>query len=223
MFDSWLLAPWALIVLLPLTFLVVVAAALLGRSSPIRLRHWAEGAGGPLAKLYDAPARFEALRLLLELGAKLLPVVLGWTLWITLSGWSWLQAQGAHWPLAAAVGTVVLLLLVMEWLNHLLVERYTEVALERLTGGVRVLLIVLGPLIFLLAPVVPHATDEVEPEEDEDEDDPTDNELEAFIDVGRREGILEPGEGELVRSIVDFGDTQVKRVMIPRVEIQSAP
>jgi CBS domain containing-hemolysin-like protein len=53
---------------------------------------------------------------------------------------------------------------------------------------------------------------------DEEEDDSGDN-LQALIDVGEEEGIIEEEEGELIHSIVEFGDTLVNEVMTPRTEI----
>jgi hypothetical protein len=44
-----------------------------------------------------------------------------------------------------------------------------------------------------------------------------------FIDVSTREGILEPGERELVRGVVDFGETAVRSVMTPRIDMVVAP
>ena len=58
--------------------------------------------------------------------------------------------------------------------------------------------------------------------EDDDEDDLSDEEIEAFIDVGTREGILEPEQGEWLWSIVDFGDTPVRSVMTPRIDMVCA-
>jgi magnesium and cobalt transporter len=40
-----------------------------------------------------------------------------------------------------------------------------------------------------------------------------------LIDVGAAEGILEKGEGELIHSIIEFGDTRVSEVMTPRPDI----
>src|SRR5215510_7194993 len=54
-------------------------------------------------------------------------------------------------------------------------------------------------------------------EEEEEEDDSGD--LQALIDVGEAEGILEEEEGELIHAIIDFGDTRVSEVMTPRPEI----
>ena len=47
----------------------------------------------------------------------------------------------------------------------------------------------------------------------------TDEEVQAFIEVGREEGILEKEEEKLLLSIVDFGDTRVREVMTPRTDI----
>ncbi|HLL70358.1 MAG TPA: hemolysin family protein [Pyrinomonadaceae bacterium] len=54
--------------------------------------------------------------------------------------------------------------------------------------------------------------------DEEDEDDNGDD-LQALIDVGEEEGILEEEEGELIHSIIEFGDTRVSEVMTPRTEI----
>ncbi len=43
--------------------------------------------------------------------------------------------------------------------------------------------------------------------------------IQAFIDVGEKEGILEEEEGEMVKSIVDFGDTMAREVMTPRTDM----
>src|SRR5215211_6583274 len=51
----------------------------------------------------------------------------------------------------------------------------------------------------------------------EDGDDSGD--LQALIDVGEAEGILEEEEGELIHSIIEFGDTRVSEVMTPRPDI----
>ena len=56
-------------------------------------------------------------------------------------------------------------------------------------------------------------TGDVEEEEDDSGD------LQALIDVGEAEGILEEEEGELIHSIIEFGDTRVSEVMTPRPEI----
>ncbi len=54
--------------------------------------------------------------------------------------------------------------------------------------------------------------------DDEEEQDSVDD-IQALIDVGEAEGILEEEEGELIHSIIEFGDTRVSEVMTPRPDI----
>ena len=58
-------------------------------------------------------------------------------------------------------------------------------------------------------------------EDDEDQDSIDD--IQALIDVGEAEGILEEEEGELIHSILEFGDTRVSEVMTPRPDIVAVP
>lgn len=54
---------------------------------------------------------------------------------------------------------------------------------------------------------------------DEDEEQDAGDDIQALIDVGEAEGILEEEEGELIHSILEFGDTRVSEVMTPRPDI----
>ena len=60
--------------------------------------------------------------------------------------------------------------------------------------------------------------EELEDGEEDEEQDPGDD-IQALIDVGEAEGILEEEEGELIHSIIEFGDTCVNEVMTPRPDI----
>jgi putative hemolysin len=57
----------------------------------------------------------------------------------------------------------------------------------------------------------------------EDEEQDTEDDIQALIDVGEAEGILEEEEGELIHSILEFGDTRVSEVMTPRPDIVAVP
>ncbi len=207
------LGVWSLALAAPLSILLTTLSALLERSGPIRLRHWAEEAGGGLRELYDRPRRFEAFRFSISLAAKVMPLLLVGLLWAVLGASG---VAGAWWIAPAAVAAV---LVVVEGVNRRLVELHSEEALSALTMVLRAAHAVARPGIWLMAPFAPVGED---PEEEE-EDEASDEEIDAFIDVGRREGILEPEEENLVRSVVVFGDTRVRSVMTPRVEIKSVP
>jgi CBS domain containing-hemolysin-like protein len=193
-------------------WLLSVLAALLERSGPIRLRHWAQEAGSILRSLYGRLPRFEAYRFLLSLCARLM---LACFYGLVATMLQQLGIEGAFlWaflPLTALVGAA-------EVVNRHLVGRHPETALRALTPLFRWTAALLGPLLPLVAPVLP-----APPQEDEELEEASRAEIDAFIDVGRKEGILEPAEEELVRGVVDFGDTQVHSVMTPRIDIVAAP
>jgi putative hemolysin len=52
-----------------------------------------------------------------------------------------------------------------------------------------------------------------------DGEDETLGEIQAFINVGEEEGIIEESEGELIQSIIEFSDTLVSEIMRPRLQI----
>jgi CBS domain containing-hemolysin-like protein len=217
MADATLLPPaalgWILILSLPAGVLFAVLSALLERSGPIRLRQWAEDAGGNLRRLYDAPVRFGVFRFLLSLFSRLIPIIL------VLALAQLLQVWNRRFPFFWAFGFVAMLVAFVEASNRALLARDPERALRALTRLYRMALVLLSPFVALLAPLVPSSR----LERDENEEDATDEEIEAFIDVGTREGILEPEQGEWLWSIVDFRDTQVRSVMTPRIDMVCAP
>ncbi|MBC8031122.1 MAG: HlyC/CorC family transporter [Pyrinomonadaceae bacterium] len=97
-------------------------------------------------------------------------------------------------------------------------------------------LLFLLPLIRPLLPLMAFAADpfhklfdrsrkkelETDKGEDDEEQDSVDD-IQALIDVGEAEGILEEEEGELIHSILEFGDTRVSEVMTPRPDIVAVP
>jgi len=64
--------------------------------------------------------------------------------------------------------------------------------------------------------------EEIEEAHDEEEDDDGDD-IEALIDVGEAEGIIEEEERELIQSVIEFRDATVAEVMTPRTEIVALP
>ncbi|MCD7765877.1 MAG: hemolysin family protein [Lachnospiraceae bacterium] len=47
----------------------------------------------------------------------------------------------------------------------------------------------------------------------------TEQELRTFVDVSHQEGVIEKEEREMIYNVVDFGDSLVKDVMVPRSEV----
>src|SRR5207247_129722 len=53
----------------------------------------------------------------------------------------------------------------------------------------------------------------------DDDEEVTEEEVQAYIDVGEEEGILEGPEGKLLQSIVEFGDRVARELMTPRIDV----
>jgi CBS domain containing-hemolysin-like protein len=61
--------------------------------------------------------------------------------------------------------------------------------------------------------------EDIEPAKKEEET--SEEEIQAFIDAGQEEGILEHDEGEMIQSIVHFRDKVAREVMTPRTQIEA--
>ncbi len=207
---------WLVAVLVPVSALVSVLSALLERSGPIRLRYWAEEAGGRVRALIDDPVRFGAFRSLLSLGGRLLPIA------AYVATAALLAALGLPHAQLVPLALVTLLLVAAEVTNRALVVHDSERALRALTRLYRIALVLLLPLVAVVAALVPR--DRLRPREEPEEDEAaSDEEVEAFIDVGTREGIIEPEQGEWLSNIVEFGEAQARSVMTPRIDMVCAP
>ncbi len=208
-----------------LSVLFQVLAAMLDRPGPIRVRHWAEEAGGKLEELYTAPARFEAFRYLLSFLSKALPIGLVLSVgavvnWSGASDATVTSGDGAG--LAWGFAVAVLVLLATELFNRVFVGNNAEMVLRRLTPTYRSVRWLLNPLVPLISPLVRAASEE-NGDSPIPDDEASEGEIEAFLDVGAKEGILEPGDGDMIMRVMDFGDAVVKSVMIPRIDMVCAP
>ena len=59
--------------------------------------------------------------------------------------------------------------------------------------------------------------------DDEDDEDDDGSDLQALIEVGEEEGILEEEERERIQNIIEFGETRAGEVMTPRTDIVALP
>ncbi|MCP4148416.1 MAG: HlyC/CorC family transporter [bacterium] len=53
----------------------------------------------------------------------------------------------------------------------------------------------------------------------DEDDDLSEKEVEVFIEEGTKEGVLEKEDKELIESVIEFGDTLVKEIITPRVDM----
>ena len=191
-----------------LAFLLFESFALaLDRLSPIKLRGLLEE-HPERARILSGPGEIEIIRTTTKV---LVQILLLAGLLTVVSGF---QAFGVE-PAWAWGGGVFL----AGWL-------VSEVVLLRLGGAAdpertvaRLLPVVTGASWLLLPLAIPVRKIFNARGAPKIETDATDQEVQAYIDVGRQEGILEKEEEKLLLSIVDFGDTRVREVMTPRTDI----
>jgi putative hemolysin len=117
----------------------------------------------------------------------------------------------------AVLGVVLVILIFNQLLPFVFFTRTRGEWIARLRGVLRVLFYLMTPVtLFLgfllsiaaLAESAPHAEDETNIEA-----------VNALLEAGEEEGILEESDRELVRSAVEFGDKVVREVMTPRPEM----
>jgi putative hemolysin len=68
----------------------------------------------------------------------------------------------------------------------------------------------------------PHVTQTAAPADNDEEED-NGGDIQALIDVGEEEGILEEEERERIQNIIEFGETRAGEVMTPRTDIVALP
>jgi putative hemolysin len=117
----------------------------------------------------------------------------------------------------AVLGVILVILIFNQFLPFVFFTRTRGIWVARLRGLLRVLFYLMTPVtLFLgfllsiaaLAEAASHTQDETGLEA-----------VDALIEAGEEEGILEESDRELVRSAVEFGDKVVREVMTPRPEM----
>ena len=116
---------------------------------------------------------------------------------------------------------VLLILLFDRLIPQLLFTRTRGLWIAHIRYGVQTLFYLMLPITLtlgLLLSIVALA----EPEDTAEEERPSEG-VEALLEAGQEEGILEESDRDLVRSVVEFGDKVVREVMTPRPEIFAVP
>jgi len=134
-----------------------------------------------------------------------------------------LRGTIGHEP--AEIGrTVFELLLVLVFFDRLLPQLFFTRTrgrwIARISLIVRALFYIMLPVTLAIGLLLSIAG-LAEPEAEEPED--PGGAMDALLEAGEEEGILEESDRELVRSVVEFGDKVVREVMTPRPEMFSVP
>jgi len=130
-------------------------------------------------------------------------------------------ARPTYAEIAQAVLVVVLVVVFCNQLFPSLLFTYTRGRwASRLVWPIRFLLWLMTPITVLIRFGFSIASLAEEPVSSQEE---TAVDVEALLEAGQEEGILEESDRDLVRSAVEFGDKLVREVMTPRPQIFAVP
>ena len=123
--------------------------------------------------------------------------------------------SNAQYLLAYVLGVMLLTALIiffLEWLIELSVSHQPEIWVMRLSSYIKVLYIAFSPL-FVLPFLFINTSDNTQ------EGIVTETELISLVEAGQEEGLLEQEEQKMIVSIFRLGDTLVREIMVPRIDI----
>lgn len=206
------------VLLLVVEFVLTVALMSASTLSRVSLHRLATDNGGSLGFLEGLKNPSSTYRIAVHIARQLSLLA---TLVLTahvgnVAGWR------SPWLLGLAVVAVTVVFVFDSVVARSVAVRHPRGVLRRVAPVVRAVHVLLFPLAAVAARLVGRFV-EVAPRSEEEREDEQEEEVEAYFEVGEREGILEADEGKMMRSIVDLGDTLVREIMTPRPDIEAIP
>ncbi|HSP35643.1 MAG TPA: hemolysin family protein [Thermoanaerobaculia bacterium] len=203
---------WVLVAALSgLLFLIFDAARhFVQQLGPVRLRGVT---GGETDTTRHRWTQYDAANFHLGSGA-LLQLAL-----VAAFGSSIMAFAGAPDPRAIAISTIIWAAVVISWkfVLAMIPDDAAEVLLRGIVPVTHFFFYLFWPVLYPLRRIV--ARLERADEAANADEVPSDADVQAYIDVGEEEGILEASEGKLVQQIVDFGDRVARELMTPRIDV----
>jgi len=119
-------------------------------------------------------------------------------------------------PIWLFLAALVVYGLLLDLVPRLIVVAAKPVLLKLFLPAFPLVRIVATPLLLISRRLLEREEQREEKEEDREA---SEEEIETFIDEATEEGIIDKGEDELLRSVVEFGDTVVREVMTSRASM----
>jgi CBS domain containing-hemolysin-like protein len=188
-------------------FLLSLFHIVLGSYSKIELSRYLEN--WDKADRAKILAGFEETRLAVEFLRILILLAL------VVYGFVVLEGSGIRpiWLFLAAAAVYAIFL---DFIPRLLVLVGKPVLLKLFLPAFPLVRLIASPLLVISRRLIAREEQREEKEEDREA---SEEEIETFIDEATEEGIIDKGEDELLRSVVEFGDTVVREVMTSRVNM----
>lgn len=165
-----------------------------------------------ISRLIDDPYRFRATIILLNAGATI--AAAAFTLHLSRPYGIWIEV-------GALFGLLVAILILSEAIPKAVVLRNPDTMALRLARPISVLSTLLWPIIALLGLIVSPLVRLISGKDVMNSPLVTEEELRMLVNVGEEEGLIEHEEREMIEGVFSVGDTLVREVMVPRVDIVS--
>ncbi len=119
-----------------------------------------------------------------------------------------------------ATGILTLLILVFGEISPKTVSTiYAEKIALMYAGIINILMIVMTPLIFFINQLSLAFLFLIRVNPNKKPDSITEDELRTIVQVSHEEGVIEIEEKKMINNVFDFGDTLVKDIMVPRIDM----
>ena len=118
-----------------------------------------------------------------------------------------------------ATGIMTFLVLVFgEVIPKNLAAAHAETWAMLVAPFIRMISFLLTPVVFLLTKLSDFVVRVTKKDEEEDPT-ITEDEFKILVNVGQEEGVFDESESEMINSIMEFDETVVKAIMVPRIDI----
>src|SRR5579859_3909354 len=155
-----------------------------------------------------------AIGVLVQLITAAITMILSWLVF-TNPNCNWKEV------VQAAVAVIVVVIVCNRLLPYVMFTRTRGIWLVRFIPVLQVLIYLMLPITLVLGFGLSVAA-LAEPHEPEEPEHPSEA-VDALIEAGQEEGILQESDRELIQSVVEFGDKTVRDVMTPRPNIFAVP
>ncbi|MGH2369872.1 MAG: hemolysin family protein, partial [Chloroflexota bacterium] len=132
-----------------------------------------------------------------------------------------LQNAGVADALLTLLAVLAVLVLIQQ-IGRALGLRHAEPVALGMAGVARLSVLVLSPLVALLDAIGDLVYRQRATGARETAGAVTEAGIMLQVDVAEEEGVLEEDEGEMIRSIFEFGDTVAREIMVPRIDMEAA-
>jgi CBS domain containing-hemolysin-like protein len=198
------------LVLLAFTSAVDAALTAISRHRLSAMQEESAARATVITRLLADPYRFKAAILLLNTATVI--AATAFTLRLT-------DGLATGWRVAALALLLLLMVVFSEALPKALAIGNPSRAAALLAGPMALVARLLWPLIAIISVLTSPLIRLLSGQSSQHLPLVTEEELRLLVNVGEEEGLIEPDEREMIEGIFSFGDTVVREVMVPRVDI----